>query len=172
MRAPFSFGVFFSKPLRNARAAKKEARLPVLKTYKLFIGDKFIRSESGQGRAGRVVANYARASCKDLRDAVTAARGASGAWSKQSAYLRGQILYRAAEMLEMRRPELEAELKRAAGRRKRSAVRLVFALAKSKADQALAPNELARANLNWFCAQINWSSKASLRILRCLTPLN
>ncbi|MBA3834017.1 MAG: aldehyde dehydrogenase family protein [Chthoniobacterales bacterium] len=58
------------------------------------------------------------ASRKDLRDAVTAARGAFGAWSKQSAYLRDQILYRAAEMLEMRRSELEAELKRAAGRRK------------------------------------------------------
>jgi acyl-CoA reductase-like NAD-dependent aldehyde dehydrogenase len=108
--------------LRNALAvAKREARLPVLKTYKLFVGGKFIRSESGRvapaGSDGAIVANYARASRKDFRDAVSAARAAFAGWSKQSAYLRGQILYRAAEMLEMRRPELEAEVTRAAGKR-------------------------------------------------------
>lgn len=64
-----------------------------------------------------VLAQYARASRKDLRDAVVAARSAFGGWAKQSAYLRGQILYRAAEMLEMRRSELEAELQRANGSR-------------------------------------------------------
>ncbi len=68
--------------------------------------------ESGGG----VIANFARASRKDFRDAVGAARSALAGWSKQSAYLRGQILYRAAEMLEMRRAELEAELARAAGK--------------------------------------------------------
>ena len=101
--------------------ARKEDRLRVQKTYKLFIGGKFIRSESGRvapvETGGKVIANYARASRKDLRDAVGAARAALGGWSKQSAYLRGQILYRAAEMLEMRRPELEAELTRASGRK-------------------------------------------------------
>ncbi len=101
--------------------AKKEARLQVQKTYKLFIGGKFVRSESGRVEAaaarGQVIANYARASRKDFRDAVRAARSALGGWSKTSAYLRGQILYRAAEMLEMRRPELEAELNRAAGKK-------------------------------------------------------
>jgi acyl-CoA reductase-like NAD-dependent aldehyde dehydrogenase len=94
--------------------AKKTARLQVRKTYKLFVGGKFIRSESGRVAAaendGAIVANYARASRKDFREAVAAARKALGDWSKQSAYLRGQILYRAAEMLEMRRGELEAEL--------------------------------------------------------------
>lgn len=94
--------------------AKKTTRLQVRKTYKLFVGGKFIRSESGRVAAaesdGAVVANYARASRKDFREAVAAARKAVGDWSKQSAYLRGQILYRAAEMLEMRRGELEAEL--------------------------------------------------------------
>jgi acyl-CoA reductase-like NAD-dependent aldehyde dehydrogenase len=64
-----------------------------------------------------VVANFCRASRKDFRDAVTAARAASGAWSKQSAYLRGQILYRAAEMLEMRRPQITAEIARVKGGR-------------------------------------------------------
>lgn len=100
---------------------KTAGRLPVQKTYKLFIGRKFVRSESGRVEpavsGGEVIANYARASRKDFRDAVVAARSAAAGWSKQSAYLRGQILYRAAEMLEMRRPELEAELARAAGKR-------------------------------------------------------
>ena len=100
--------------------AKKEARLRVRKTYKLFIGGKFVRSESGRvapaETGGRVMANFARASHKDFRDAVVAARTAFEGWSQQSAYLRGQILYRAAEMLETRRPDLEAELTRASGR--------------------------------------------------------
>ncbi len=108
----------FSTPCANALAvAKRATRLQVQKTYKLFVGGKFIRSESGRvataESGGEVVANYARASRKDFRDAVSAARSAFGGWSKQSAYLRGQILYRAAEMLEMRRPELEAEVTRA-----------------------------------------------------------
>jgi acyl-CoA reductase-like NAD-dependent aldehyde dehydrogenase len=101
--------------------ARKDDRLQVQKTYKLFIGGKFVRSESGRVEAaesgGRVLANFSRASRKDFRDAVGAARSALGGWSKTSAYLRGQILYRAAEMLEMRRPELEAELTRATGKR-------------------------------------------------------
>jgi acyl-CoA reductase-like NAD-dependent aldehyde dehydrogenase len=101
---------------------RKEDRLRVQKTYKLFIGGKFVRSESGRvapaESGGRLIANYPRASRKDFRDAVAAARAAQAGWSKASAYLRGQILYRAAEMLEMRRPELDAELTRAAGRRK------------------------------------------------------
>jgi acyl-CoA reductase-like NAD-dependent aldehyde dehydrogenase len=101
--------------------ARKEDRLRVQKTYKLFIGGKFVRSESGRvapaESGGRVIANYSRASRKDFRDAVGAARAALGGWSKQSAYLRGQILYRAAEMLGMRRSELEAELSRSSGRR-------------------------------------------------------
>ncbi len=101
--------------------ARKDARLQVQKTYKLFIGGKFVRSESGRvepaASGGQVLANYARASRKDFRDAVGAARKAQAGWSKTSAYLRGQILYRAAEMLEMRRPELEAELARSAGKK-------------------------------------------------------
>lgn len=113
------FSVFFFKALRNGlTVARKAERLAVQKTYKLFVGGKFIRSESGRVAAAesgsQVVANYARASRKDFRDAVTAARKAFAGWAKQSAYLRGQILYRAAEMLEMRRPELEAEVARVA----------------------------------------------------------
>jgi acyl-CoA reductase-like NAD-dependent aldehyde dehydrogenase len=111
---------FSSKCAILASVARKESRLAVQKTYKLFIGGKFVRSESGRvlpARNGtKVIANYARASRKDLRDAVAAARAAFPGWSKASAYLRGQILYRAAEMLEMRKGELETELARARGK--------------------------------------------------------
>jgi acyl-CoA reductase-like NAD-dependent aldehyde dehydrogenase len=98
-------------------------RLQVQKTYKLYIGGKFVRGENGrvlsaQGTNGDVLANFCRASKKDFRDAVVAARAAFGNWSKQSAYLRGQILYRIAEMLEMRRGELEDEVSRANGARR------------------------------------------------------
>jgi acyl-CoA reductase-like NAD-dependent aldehyde dehydrogenase len=95
-------------------------RLTVQKTYKLFIGGKFVRGENGRVIAardakGEVLANYCWASRKDFRDAVRAARNAVAGWTKCSAYLRGQILYRAAEMLEGRRRELEDELARTAG---------------------------------------------------------
>jgi acyl-CoA reductase-like NAD-dependent aldehyde dehydrogenase len=104
--------------MRNPQfVGKNGARLGVEKTYKLFVGGKFVRSESGRvlaatGRDGKPGVNYSRASRKDFRDAVTAARSAFAGWSKQSAYLRGQILYRAAEMLEKREGELRSEIER------------------------------------------------------------
>ncbi len=97
--------------------AKRTNRLAVQKTYKLYIGGKFVRSESGRVSPAQG-ANYSRASRKDFRDAVGAARKAQAGWAKQSAYLRGQILYRAAEMLERRRAELEAEVARSNGAKK------------------------------------------------------
>ena len=102
---------------------KTRSRLQVQKTYKLFIGGKFVRSEQGRvlparGMNGKIVANFARASRKDFRDAVLAARTAFPNWSKQSPHLRGQILYRAAEMLEMRRGELQTEISRTNNARK------------------------------------------------------
>jgi len=89
----------------------------VQKTYKLFIGGKFARGENGRVIAardahGNVLANYCRASRKDFRDSVRAGRSAVAGWTKCSPYLRSQILYRAAEMLEARRRELESELAR------------------------------------------------------------
>jgi acyl-CoA reductase-like NAD-dependent aldehyde dehydrogenase len=107
--------------MRNPQfVGKKGARLAVEKTYKLFIGGKFVRSESGRvsaaaGNNGGPGTNYSRASRKDFRDAVTAARSAFAGWSKQSAYLRGQILYRAAEMLEQRAEELQDGIARSPG---------------------------------------------------------
>jgi acyl-CoA reductase-like NAD-dependent aldehyde dehydrogenase len=120
------FSIFFSRRLRNRSFVKRTpARLSVQKTYKLFIGGKFVRGENGRvlpaiGAKKDVLANYCRASKKDFRDAVTAARGACGNWAKQSAYLRGQILYRAAEMLEMRQGELQDEVARTNGAGKSS----------------------------------------------------
>ncbi len=85
-------------------------RLEVRKTYKLFIGGAFPRSESGRsypakGRDGGVLARPARASRKDLRDAVRAARTAFAGWAGTTAYNRGQILYRVAELMEGRREQ-------------------------------------------------------------------
>jgi acyl-CoA reductase-like NAD-dependent aldehyde dehydrogenase len=80
------------------------SRLPVRKTYKLFIGGEFPRSESGRTFEAEGQ-NVARASRKDVRDAVRAARGAFGKWSAMTAYNRGQVLYRIAEMMEARRTE-------------------------------------------------------------------
>jgi acyl-CoA reductase-like NAD-dependent aldehyde dehydrogenase len=90
-------------------------RLAVRKTYKLFIGGAFPRSESGRvypvlGRGGALLGHAAQASRKDARDAVTAARAAAGKWSGATAYNRGQVLYRVAEMLEGRAAQFTAEV--------------------------------------------------------------
>ena len=82
-------------------------RLPVNKTYKLFIGGAFPRSESGRTYEAQGM-NVARASRKDVRDAVQAARGAQPKWGSATAYNRGQVLYRIAEMMESRVPEFAA----------------------------------------------------------------
>ncbi len=95
-------------------------RLDVKKTYKLYIGGKFPRSESGRylpakSAAGAHLDNYSHASRKDFRDAVVAARSAVDGWSKATCYNRGQILYRAAEMLQNRAGELVNEVARSTG---------------------------------------------------------
>jgi acyl-CoA reductase-like NAD-dependent aldehyde dehydrogenase len=81
------------------------ARLPVRKTYKLYIGGAFPRSESGRTYEAEGQ-NVARASRKDARDAVKAARGAFAGWAGATAYNRGQVLYRLAEMMEARADDL------------------------------------------------------------------
>lgn len=96
-------------------ATKKQPRVDVKKTYKLFINGAFPRSESGRvfevtAKNGDFIANPALASRKDLRDAVTAARAAQSGWSKATAYNRGQILYRIAEMLEGRADQFQSEI--------------------------------------------------------------
>jgi acyl-CoA reductase-like NAD-dependent aldehyde dehydrogenase len=104
----------------------------VLKTYKLLINGQFVRSESGRAfevrtASGEFLANVAQASRKDLRDAVQAARKAQPSWAQRTAYNRGQILYRIAEMLESRRAAFEQELMLATGVGEANAVREVDA---------------------------------------------
>ena len=90
------------------------SRIEVLKTYKIYIGGKFPRTESGryyQPEAnGKVLGNICLSSRKDFRNAVVAARSAQGAWSSKSAYNRSQVLYRVAEILEGRRAQFINEL--------------------------------------------------------------
>jgi acyl-CoA reductase-like NAD-dependent aldehyde dehydrogenase len=95
-------------------------RLDVRKTYKLYIGGDFPRSESGRSYVvndakGKFLANAAQASRKDARDAVKAARSAFAGWSGRTAYNRGQVVYRIAEVLEGRRDQFEAELRSSEG---------------------------------------------------------
>lgn len=95
-------------------------RIEVRKTYKLFIGGAFPRSESGRSYQvlaadGSFLGNAAQASRKDARDAVLAARGASVRWSTATAYNRGQVLYRIAEVMEGRRAQFANEVQQAQG---------------------------------------------------------
>ncbi|WEH39992.1 aldehyde dehydrogenase family protein [Streptomyces sp. AM 2-1-1] len=107
-------------------------RLGVFKTYKLYVGGKFPRSESGRvyevtDSKGKWLANAPQSSRKDARDAVVAARKAFGGWSGATAYNRGQILYRVAEMLEGRRDQFVREVAEAEGLSKSRAAAVVDA---------------------------------------------
>ena len=125
---------------------KAAARICVRKTYKLYIGGKFPRTESGRyfqatNKKGDFVANVCRASRKDFRNAVVAARGAQDGWAGRTAFNRGQILYRMAEMMESRRAGLQAELVNVAG---------------LKANAAAAELDAAIDRLVWYAG---WSDK-------------
>ncbi len=105
---------------RDAERDRRAARLAVKKTYKLYIGGKFPRSESGRSYEvtdikGRFLANAAWASRKDARDAVVAARKAFPGWSGATAYNRGQVLYRVAEVMEGRRAQFVDEVSASEG---------------------------------------------------------
>jgi acyl-CoA reductase-like NAD-dependent aldehyde dehydrogenase len=119
-------------PKRRAGAAATNGRTPartgtstridVRKTYKLYVGGQFPRSESGRSYVvnagdGSPLGNAVRASRKDLRDAVRAARGAYPGWADRTAMNRGQVLYRVAELMEGRRDQFVAEVAQAEGLR-------------------------------------------------------
>ncbi|MER5601462.1 aldehyde dehydrogenase family protein [Streptomyces sp. NPDC002265] len=110
----------------------EQQRLSVFKTYKLYVGGKFPRSESGRvyevtDSKGNWLANAPQSSRKDARDAVVAARKAFGGWAGATAYNRGQILYRIAEMLEGRREQFVREVAEAEGLSKARAAAVVDA---------------------------------------------
>jgi acyl-CoA reductase-like NAD-dependent aldehyde dehydrogenase len=105
-------------------------RIEVRKTYKLYVGGAFPRSESGRSYvvrddAGRFLANASHASRKDARDAVQAARKAFPGWSARTPYNRGQVVYRVAEVLEGRRAQLAEEVRRGEGLGRRPAEAVV-----------------------------------------------
>jgi acyl-CoA reductase-like NAD-dependent aldehyde dehydrogenase len=109
-----------------------DARLDVRKTYKLLINGAFPRSESGRSyevvsAKGAFLANAAQGSRKDVRDAVTAARGAQAQWWNATAYNRGQVIYRLAEMAESRRDELAEHVALAEGMNSRTSQKTVSA---------------------------------------------
>lgn len=109
---------------------RNNERLSVFKTYKLYVGGKFPRSESGRvyevtDSKGKWLANAPQSSRKDARDAVVAARKAFGGWSGATAYNRGQILYRIAEMLEGRKEQFVREVADAEGLSKSKAAAVV-----------------------------------------------
>ncbi|HEY8092081.1 MAG TPA: aldehyde dehydrogenase family protein [Polyangiaceae bacterium] len=124
-RAPAPVADLGSKSIErvmNADGFDPAARLAVAKAYKMFVGGAFVRSESGryfqargpriEGSADAEVVNVPRGSRKDARDAVLAAKGAADGWAARTAYNRGQILYRLAEVMESRREELRVALVR------------------------------------------------------------
>ncbi|GAA3894441.1 aldehyde dehydrogenase family protein [Leifsonia kafniensis] len=109
-------------------------RLAVPKTYKLYIGGKFPRSESGRvyeirSHSGEFLANAAQASRKDARDAVVVARGSLGGWAGATPYNRGQVLYRIAELLEGRRAQFVDEIMQSEG--------VTTAVASAQVDEAI-----------------------------------
>jgi acyl-CoA reductase-like NAD-dependent aldehyde dehydrogenase len=106
---------------KKAQPADADARIGVRKTYKLYLGGAFPRSESGRSypvhsaKRGELLAFAAQASRKDVRDAVVAARGAVSKWAGATAYNRGQVLYRVAEMIDGRAAQFEADVVAAEG---------------------------------------------------------
>lgn len=142
-------------------------RLEVIKTYKLFIDGKFPRSESGRtlvmrdqrARGGeRVFAHTCHASRKDLRDAVVAARKALQGWRGSTAYLRGQILYRIAEMMEGKRAELAEAI--AVGR----------SATKSKNRAGVSPESEVTAAIDRLVGYAGWADKYQ-QVLGCNNPV-
>ncbi|ANP49073.1 acyl-CoA reductase-like NAD-dependent aldehyde dehydrogenase [Streptomyces griseochromogenes] len=116
----------------SEKTEKTDLRLSVFKTYKLYVGGKFPRSESGRvyevtDSKGKWLANAPLSSRKDARDAAVAARKAFGGWSGATAYNRGQILYRIAEMLEGRKEQFVREVADAEGLSKAKAAAVVDA---------------------------------------------
>jgi acyl-CoA reductase-like NAD-dependent aldehyde dehydrogenase len=132
-RASPATGQRMAQPLATTNgAAARGDRIGVRKTYKLYIGGAFPRTESGRayevfGARGQLLANASRGTRKDIREAVRAARKAQPGWAAKTAYNRSQILYRIAELMEGRRDQFIAEVMASEGVGRARATRLVDA---------------------------------------------
>lgn len=140
------------------------SRVEVLKTWKLFIGGGFPRTESGrtlvlEGAGGRVVAHCCRASRKDLRNAIESARGSLAGWWGRDAYNRGQILYRLAEMAEGRREELV------------DAIRAVPAVGSGRTPTRAAAVKQVDASIDRLVGFAGWCDKFP-QVVGCRNPVN
>lgn len=139
-------------------------RLEILKTWKLFIGGAFPRTESGrtivlENARGETLAHCCRASRKDLRNAVESARGALPGWWKRDAYNRGQILYRLAEMMEGRTAELV------------DAIRAVPNATTGRAPTAAQARKEVAASVDRLVAFAGWCDKFA-QVVGCRNPVN
>lgn len=156
-------------------------RLVVTKTHKLFINGQFPRSESGRsiavnGKDGAVAAHLCRASRKDLRDAVVAARAAQGGWASRSAYNRGQILYRISEMLEGRRAEFEGALADVPsgaprGARGKTKSKKKASGRSTRAIAPMSPAQEVEASIDRLVAYAGWADKYA-QVLGCNNSVN
>lgn len=141
------------------------ARLPVIKTHKLFINGRFPRSESGRSlpvtnARGETIAHLCRASRKDLREAVTAATSAQPGWWASTAYLRGQILYRFAEMLEGRAREFADAI--AEGSPRAHPTKRAAANANRSRAQRMTPDEEVRCAVDRLVSFAGWCDKFTM----------
>jgi acyl-CoA reductase-like NAD-dependent aldehyde dehydrogenase len=148
-----------------------DARLDVLKTYKLYIDGQFPRSESGRSMPvadtkGKVLAHVAKASRKDLRDAVEAARKAQPGWQNATAYLRGQIMYRMAEMMEGKRAEFVAALEGVG-----SAAQSQTGKKKAPRAKGLTGDAEVTAAIDRLVHYAGWADKYS-QVLGCNNPVS
>ncbi len=158
-------------------------RLNITKTHKLYIKGAFPRSESGRSivvndAKGAVVAHVCRASRKDLREAVVAARGAQCGWSRRPAYNRGQILYRMAEMLEGKRTEFTEVIEAMAvksvsrtGKKKTGKKKASLARTGNGGVKALSPLREVDASIDRLVAFAGWADKFS-QVLGCNNAVN
>ncbi|MFA6045277.1 MAG: aldehyde dehydrogenase family protein, partial [Phycisphaerales bacterium] len=146
-------------------------RLDILKTYKLFIDGKFPRTESGRswpvgGTPDSPFAHVSKASRKDLREAVEAARKAQPAWGNATAYLRGQILYRIAEMMEGKREELAAAIASVGPGGKASKAKKPA----KGAARGVAPRDEVTAAIDRVVHYAGWADKYA-QVLGCNNPV-
>lgn len=153
------------------------SRLDVTKTYKLLIDGKFPRSESGrtlavEGASGRVTAHVCHASRKDLRDAVGAARKTLDPWRNATAYLRGQILYRMAEMMEGKREELAEAIRTGAAGERGSDVRAAKGAGGTRAlaNRKVSADDEVMLAIDRLVAFAGWTDKYQ-QVLGCNNPV-